>query len=89
MGTQLWETPVGYVTKGMETIRNLNNEYGDMPPWGHGPEQPAIRRGGEKYIKEHFPALDQVNKTNVLMPLLNLIHCSLSLLLHPGEVFGM
>lgn len=58
LGTQLWETPIGVVIEGMETIRNLNSEYGDMPPWGHGPEQQKIRQGGKAYIEQEFPNLD-------------------------------
>ena len=60
LGTELWESPVGYVSSGMDTIRNLNHDYGDMPPWGHGPEQHKIREGGRSYVEENFPALDKV-----------------------------
>jgi len=58
LGKQLWETPIGTVIEGMETIRRLNSDYGDMPPWGNGPEQHKIRKGGKAYIEEEFPKLD-------------------------------
>ena len=59
LGTQPWESPIGTVVEGMQTIRNLNHEYGDMPPWGHGPEQNKVRKGGEEYMLENFPHLDK------------------------------
>lgn len=59
LGTQKWETPIGTVIDGMEIIQNLNHEYGDMPPWGHGPKQHLIRQGGAAYIETHFPHLDK------------------------------
>lgn len=59
LGTQLWETPIGTVIEGMEVVRSLNSEYGDMPPWGHGPEQHKIRRGGLAYMEAEFPNLDK------------------------------
>ena len=65
LGTQPWETPVGYVSSGMDTIHSLNHDYGDMPPWGHGPEQHKIRQGGRKYVEENFPALDEFLKCTV------------------------
>jgi peptidyl-prolyl cis-trans isomerase A (cyclophilin A) len=66
LGTQLWETPIGTVVEGIETIRNLNHEYGDMPPWGNGPEQHKIRQGGISYIEEKFPHLDQFIECKVV-----------------------
>lgn len=59
LGTQLWETPVGVVIRGMDTLRTLNHEYGDMPPWGHGPEQHKINARGREYIESEFPHLDR------------------------------
>ena len=58
-GTMLWETPVGSVIEGMDVVRKLNSSYGDMPPWGNGPEQPKIAVGGRAYIEENFPNLDK------------------------------
>jgi len=58
LGVSPWETPIGEVTDGMENIRSLNSEYGDMPPWGKGPLQNKIRNRGRSYIDEEFPKLD-------------------------------
>lgn len=65
LGKQLWETPIGTVIEGMETIRSLNSDYGDMPPWGHGPEQHKIRKEGKAYIEEEFPKLDYFIRCSV------------------------
>lgn len=68
LGTQLWETPIGIVVKGMENLRNLNSEYGDMPPWGHGPEQHKINNRGRDYIEKDFPHLDSFKTCQVIDP---------------------
>ena len=59
LGNSPWETPFGEVTNGMENLQKLFSGYGDMPPWGHGPEQGPIRNRGESYITENFPLLDK------------------------------
>jgi len=68
LGTELWETPVGRVASGMDVVRSLNHEYGDMPPWGHGPEQPKIHQGGRNYIEANFPNLDEFLTCHVVLP---------------------
>jgi peptidyl-prolyl cis-trans isomerase A (cyclophilin A) len=65
LGQSPWETPFGEVVEGMDNVRNLYS-YGDMPPWGEGPQQGPIRNQGAKYIEEGFPLLDKFNKCNVL-----------------------
>jgi cyclophilin family peptidyl-prolyl cis-trans isomerase len=65
LGTQLWETPIGKVVEGMEHIENLYAGYGDMPPWGHGPEQPKIRSQGLSYMQEQFPEMDRFTTCTV------------------------
>lgn len=68
LGKELWETPIGTVIEGMETVRKFYSGYGDMPPWGTGPEQPKIHNRGEEYILENFPKLDKF------------IHCSVDII---------
>lgn len=43
----------------MEHIRNFYEGYGDMPPWGQGPEQGRIRREGVQYMETNFPLMDR------------------------------
>jgi cyclophilin family peptidyl-prolyl cis-trans isomerase len=66
LGTQLWETPIGTVIRGMETLKTLNHEYGDMPPWGKGPVQHDINTGGNEYIEKEFPHLDKFLMCHVI-----------------------
>jgi hypothetical protein len=74
LGTQSWETPVGKVVQGIESIRNLYSGYGDMPPWGKGPQQGLITNKGRRYIEEEYPLLDRF------------LHCSVKRISHePGE----
>jgi len=56
-GTQPWETPIGEVIKGIENVKNFYS-YGDMPPWGKGPEQGKIYTG-RNYIDQNFPHTDK------------------------------
>jgi peptidyl-prolyl cis-trans isomerase A (cyclophilin A) len=57
LGTELWETPVGKVIDGMDNVVEFYS-YGDMPPWGKGPEQGLIY-DGPSYINENFPMTDK------------------------------
>ena len=65
LGNSPWETPIGEVTEGMENVRNFYKGYGDMPPWGNGPEQGPIRSQGASYIKNDFPLLDHFETCTV------------------------
>lgn len=59
LGRELWETPIGKVAKGMENVRKFYDGYGDMPPWGKGPEQQQIIDRGASYMEEEFPLMDR------------------------------
>ena len=65
LGNSPWETPFGEVVDGMDNVRNLYSVYGDMPPWGKGPQQGPIRNQGSKYIEENFPLLDKFQTCTV------------------------
>lgn len=59
-GRNPWETPFGHVTRRtLETVLpTFVNPYGDMPPWGNGPDpQKIYEAGGYDYLKEKFPEL--------------------------------
>ncbi|KAL7462080.1 hypothetical protein ACHAXS_002481 [Conticribra weissflogii] len=81
LGTSPWETPFGEVVEGtQETVRKLYSGYGDMPPWGKGPEQGPIHSRGASYIEEDFPLLDKFETCSVerVASLTNLIKGSTS-----------
>lgn len=65
LGQSPWETPFGEVASGMDNVRNLYSEYGDMPPWGKGPQQGPIRNRGSSYIEQDFPMLDKFETCTV------------------------
>jgi hypothetical protein len=67
-GTQLWETPIGRVVEGFDTVvQEFYSGYGDMPPWGHGPVQQKINGpNGLSYITENFPLLDHMLECHVI-----------------------
>jgi hypothetical protein len=58
-GRELWETPVGKISSGMDVVHQFYSDYGDMPPWGKGPSQQKIHDGGEAYMVENFPLMDR------------------------------
>lgn len=60
LGTQPWETPIGYVTDAsMAPVRQFNTSYGDTYPTGRGPERQKITAAdGDEYLKNNFPDLD-------------------------------
>ncbi len=51
------ETPIGEVIEGMENVKRFFS-YGDMPPWGKGPNQGKIH-GHPEYIEDNFPETDK------------------------------
>lgn len=46
-------------------MRNFYEGYGDMPPWGKGPEQGRIRREGAVYMESNFPLMDRFETCTV------------------------
>ncbi|WP_255990633.1 peptidylprolyl isomerase [Chitinolyticbacter albus] len=62
LGKAAWETPIGTVTPDtLATVAQLNTEYGDMPPWGKGPDPARITAAdGANYLKREFPRLDYI-----------------------------
>jgi len=57
-----WETPIGSVIDGMDTLLSLYSGYGDTPPEGKGPEQWKIRRFGYEYVEKNYPQMDKILK---------------------------
>lgn len=64
-----WETPFGYVVKeDLESVVNQWYAYGDMPPWGEGPDpQEIYRKGGyDEYLKTKFPKMSYLQKCRIV-----------------------
>ena len=58
LGKEPWETPFGAVVQGQATLDALHKGYGDIPPFGAGPDQQKIHNRGNAYIHEKFPKTD-------------------------------
>jgi len=67
-GTNSWETPFGYVEKEDLDVVARWHTYGDMGPWGNGPDPQRIyEEDGYEYLKTDFPKLDYI-KGCVIIP---------------------
>lgn len=52
LGTQPWETPFAHVVEGLdEVVGQWTTEYGDMPPWGTGPDPKRLQSEGNSYVR--------------------------------------
>ncbi|KAJ1427672.1 cyclophilin-like domain-containing protein [Ochromonadaceae sp. CCMP2298] len=58
LGKEPWETPFGVVVEGAGTLKKLYKSYGDIPPFGNGPDQQEIHLQGNAYIRTLFPQTD-------------------------------
>lgn len=69
-GSNSWETPFavidGDVTK--SALTKIYSGYGDMPPWGSGPDSGLIYEpdGYTKYLPKKFPKLDYIDTCYVV-----------------------
>lgn len=61
-GENSWETPFGYVLPEDVAVVGTFQSYGDMAPWGKGPNpQRMYEADGYDYLAREFPALDYIN----------------------------
>jgi peptidyl-prolyl cis-trans isomerase A (cyclophilin A) len=58
--------PFGRVVEGMEVVEKLYSGYGDMAPFGKGPDPRAIQTLGDGYLKREFPKLDAIDRATVV-----------------------
>jgi cyclophilin family peptidyl-prolyl cis-trans isomerase len=58
-GDNSWETPFGRVAD-VDSLRVVGGfkSYGDMPPWGSGPDHARIHEEGYGFLKNSYPDLD-------------------------------
>jgi cyclophilin family peptidyl-prolyl cis-trans isomerase len=63
IGGAPWEVPIAEVTQEsmQQTVNRFNMSYGDMPPWGKGPDPRQLTAAdGAAYLQREFPALDYI-----------------------------
>ena len=65
-----WETPFGYVNPQdvEEVVGKWYSAYGDMSPWGDGPDPQKIyiKNGYDLYLKHEYPNLDYINECHIV-----------------------
>lgn len=67
LGKEPWETPFGRVVNGLETLDAFYKGYGDMSPFGHGPDQQKLFNRGNEYIRDEFPLIDFIQSCHEVM----------------------
>mmetsp|Transcript_22446 Transcript_22446/g.47434 ORF Transcript_22446/g.47434 Transcript_22446/m.47434 type:complete len:353 (+) Transcript_22446:37-1095(+) len=61
-GVNSWETPFGFVEPESLDVVSKWYQYGDMPPYGKGPEpQKIYEENGYDYLKKEFPKMSYIN----------------------------
>mmetsp|Transcript_46419 Transcript_46419/g.71002 ORF Transcript_46419/g.71002 Transcript_46419/m.71002 type:complete len:292 (+) Transcript_46419:135-1010(+) len=67
-GTNPWETAFGYVEpQDVEAVVSKWYAYGDMPPWGAGPDpQKIYPEDGYEYLATSFPNMSYIQKCEVI-----------------------
>ena len=70
LGENTWETPFAVVEGDVEksALKKIYSGYGDMPPWGKGPESSRIYDvdGYTRYLPKNFPKLDYIDRCYVV-----------------------
>lgn len=66
LGKEPWEIPFGRVIEGNDVVDTLYKGYGDIPPFGNGPNQQILFNQGNDYIKENFPLTDFIYHCKIL-----------------------
>jgi hypothetical protein len=54
------------VTTGGDVVDSWYTGYGDMPPWGHGPDQGKLQNRGNSYIRSDYPLIDFIIDCSVI-----------------------
>ena len=68
-GENSWETPFAYLINAEEdgVLSEIYSGYGDMPPWGKGPDPEAIyEEDGYEYLADEFPDLDYIERCYIV-----------------------
>jgi len=66
LGKEPWEIPFGRVVEGHDVVGSLYKGYGDIPPFGDGPDQQAIFSQGNGYVRRNFPHVDFIQHCKIL-----------------------
>jgi peptidyl-prolyl cis-trans isomerase A (cyclophilin A) len=63
-----WETPFAYVDEtSLNEVVAKWYAYGDMPPWGQGPDpQKIYKKDGYKYLAKQFPSMNYLTECRIV-----------------------
>ena len=65
LGRSPWESPVGFVSSGMDVIERFKS-YGDISAFNKaGPNPNKIRNGGAEYVSSSFPDMDSFKRCTI------------------------
>lgn len=65
-GVNPWETPFAVVENFNTSPVGQWHSYGDMPPWGMGPDHRKIHEEGYGYLEKNYPDLDYIQKCAIV-----------------------
>jgi len=69
-GKNSWETPFGYIEDKYldDVVSKWYSGYGDMEPWGNGPDPQKIyeKDGYDIYLKENYTKMSYIHKCVIL-----------------------
>lgn len=66
LGQNPWETPVGHLSEhSLASLRGIYSGYGDMPPWGAGPNPVTLTTEGNAYLRQNFTRVDFIDHCSV------------------------
>lgn len=66
LGKSPWETPFAEVVEGQAALDGFYKQYGDIPPFGKGPDQQKLLNRGNSYIRDNFPKIDFIESCRVV-----------------------
>lgn len=68
LGKSPWETPFARLVgeQSMATLDNIYKGYGDIPPFGNGPDQQQIHRRGNAYVRDNFPMVTFIKSCRLI-----------------------
>lgn len=58
--------PIGEVTEGWDVVKSIYTGYGEMHPRGKGPRFQLLNLQGNRYLRQHFPEMDYLEKAELV-----------------------
>ena len=66
LGKNPWETPIGQLSgESLGSLRKIYSGYGDIPPWGSGPNPSTLTDQGNAYLRRDFKHVDFIEACKI------------------------